>query len=347
MVLRKRLPYALLIGLIIACGLAPTANADTATLVLTSAGQNLGFTLNTVVDGLGITSGCCGPLGNAVAPNGNIVIDFSNATMNFVFPDANNQTAVNAISSTSFTDFPPAFATSNGALWGSGGFSGPDAGKLVKLNNDGTINTVYSIQNLSISNGMWTNPVNGHLIAAGGGNLYDIDVSGASPTFRIIVTGVSIDGVTVSPDGKTAYVATGGGIQGYDIATGNIVLAFQSVNGSADGMGVITSSNPAINGHIVVNTNGGTLVLIDPSSLSQVVIASGGTRGDYASADPNGSLLLTQSDELMRLSCGQGCSVGGPPPQGVVPEPTSLLLFGSGLAALAEFRRRKLLNLSK
>ena len=52
-----------------------------------------------------------------------------------------------------------------------------NSGSLAKLNNDGSINTLYS--GIPASQGLWTNPANGHLIS--GNPLYDIDVSGAAP----------------------------------------------------------------------------------------------------------------------------------------------------------------------
>jgi hypothetical protein len=344
MVPRIKVSLCLVAALLIAGSLASTARGDNASLALTPAGTADGFTLSTVVDKFGMTSGCCGPLGNAVNSDGNIIVYNNVDGKNYVFHDTDGQVLTNAISSVAFAAFPPAFATSNGAVWTSGGFNGPNAGKLIKLNNDGSINTVYTISGLSVTNGLWTNPVNGHLIAAsliggGGSGLFDIDVSGGTPTARQI-NSQSSDGVAVSPDGTTVYTAFNSAVAGYNIASGALVTGPYPVSG-VDGMGVITSSNN-LNGDIVANTNNGQIFLIDSHGIA-TLIADHGTRGDYTSADPNGSLLLTQSDELMRLSCGQGCSIGGPP---TTPEPASLLLLGSGLAALAGFKRKLLASRS-
>jgi hypothetical protein len=61
--------------------------------------------------------------------------------------------------------------------------------------------------------------VNGHLLGAGADGIIDINVSGATPTFRV-VTSAGSDGVTVSPDGKSVYNT---GVTGFDIATGAVV----------------------------------------------------------------------------------------------------------------------------
>ena len=69
------------------------------------------------------------------------------------------------------------------------------------------------------------------------------------------------------------------------------------------------------------------------------------SRGDYASPDTNnGTLFLDFVDVVGRLSCGADCSIGGGPPPPATPEPASLLLLGTGLAALAGFKRKKQLN---
>jgi len=308
-----------------------------ASLVITPAGSALGFSLSNFVTGFGNPTGCCGPLGMAVASNGNVVVDASNLSMNYVFSDVDGQTLGTAISHTAFSGFPPAYAASNGAVWGSGGFSGPNAGHLIKFNNDGTTNTVYTISGLSVTNGLWTNPVNGHLLGTDGSNIYDIDVSGATPTFRIAVTGVGSDGLTVSPDGTTVFTTA---VAGYSIATGALLFSPLAVAGGPDGMGIITSSN-SLNGDIIVNTNGGTVVLIDTVTRAETTIATGGTRGDYAAADTsNGTLFLTQSDSIVRLSCGSACGIGSGPVGGA-PEPTTLFTLGTGILAFGLLRRRR------
>ena len=318
-------------------GLIAVSRPLRADLTLTAAGVADGFTLSEFASGIGPGGGCCGPLGTSINSLGQIIVDDSQIATNFVFNDVDGQTPATKVSSTSFGGFPPAFAFTKGSVWGSGGFSGPNAGQLIKFNDDGTINTAYSISGLTPTNGMWTNPVNGHLLASdeSRGKILDIDVSGASPTFTV-VTSVFVDGVTVSPDGKTVYGAVSGGIEGWDIATGSVVFPFLGT-GSADGMGVI--SGGAFNGDIIVNQNDGTVVLVDPVTDAITTIASGGSRGDYTSPDTsNGTLFLTQSDSVWRLGC-TGCSIGGPPP--TVPEPASIFLLGTAGALIAwKFRRK-------
>ena len=59
-----------------------------------------------------------------------------------------------------------------------------------------------------------------------------------------------------------------------------------------------------------MNDNNGTVVLLIPSRPvgdpgRSIVIASGGTRGDFVSPDTsNGTLFLSQNEQVARLSCG-------------------------------------------
>ena len=304
--------------------------ASSSPLTLTSAGMADHFSLSTFVSGFG--AGSIGPRGMAVASYGNVIVNASNLSANYVFHDSDAQTLASAVSHTPVSAYPPAYATTKGSVYGSGGFSGPNAGQLIKFNNDGTLNTAYNLPGLYITNGMWTNPVNGHLIASGS-NIYDIDVSGATPTFRVI-NSAGADGLTVSPDGKVVYTSEG---FGYSIATGAQVFGPVTVGG-ADGIGVITSNN-SLNGDLIINSNYGTLTLIDKTTLAQTVIADSGSRGDYVASDPNGTLLVTQSNEIMRLSCGPGCSIGGGGSS--TPEPASVILLGGGLTCVLLARRHR------
>jgi hypothetical protein len=184
-------------------------------------------------------------------------------------------------------------------------------------------------------------PVNGHIIAASYSGLVDIDP--VADTFRVINAGLFPDGVSVSPDGTIAYVETGGAIQSYNIATGALIATFFTGHGP-DGTGVI--SGGLFNGDVIVNNNDGTVGLLDHPTKPNgdpnqfVIIATGGSRGDFVSPDiSNGTLFLSQSERVDRLSCGPGCSIGGPPP---IPEPSSVFLLGSGLIASFMLLRRKM-----
>jgi len=309
---------------------------------LTAAGISLGFTLNVIVSGLPTSNGnSFDVLGSAINSDGNIILNASRdsgGARNYVFADVNNQTAANALGSSPFSGFASALAYSNGFVWASA-----FGGHLVKLNNDGSINTTYDgtggHPNIVANQGLWTNPANGHLIA--GNPLFDIDLSGANPVETTLTNNFSADGITVSPDGHFAY-GSGGTI--VDLTNPNGAHgSFGSVSG-ADGMGVISApSIPSLDGDIIVNTTNGNIVLVDHVTFAQTIIASGGGYGDYVSPDRNtGGLLVSSSNNLLRLGCGDACGIGqAPPPVGAIPEPETYALMLAGLGMLSWVARRR------
>ena len=188
--------------------------------------------------------------------------------------------------------------------------------------------------------GLWGDPTSGLLFAASNSGVATINpLTGA---FNVLMPGVFPDGVTVSPDGSTLYVENGGAIQSFNAHTGAFEHTYLTGHGP-DGTGVIVGG--LFGGDVVVNNNAGTVGLLDPTKvdgdpLQYAIIASGGTRGDFVSPDrSNGTLFLSEINDVSRLSCGPGCSIGSTD----VPEPSTwaLLFVGLGTAGAALRRRRR------
>lgn len=313
-----------------------------ASLILTAAGIADGFTLTTFLSGYDAQYG---PLAQGIAPNGDVItgslLNTSGAVgpTIMVFNDVDGQTLSDAVSSPSYTcttgNCNFAMTTAGGQVYG----AQAQGGVYEAFNSDGTFSPIPNLaaDGLRDNLGMWGDPVSGHIITTSNEGL--VDINPIAGTFRVINASVNGDGVSVSPDGTVAYVEVGGAINAYDIATGALLKTYAA--GSApDGTGVISGGK--FNGDVVVNGNFGTVGLLDPTTSSFVIIASGGTRGDFVSPDSNnGSLFLSQNEAVDRLSC-TGCSFSGP----TTPEPATFWLFGAALSSLLLIRRRKTIQVS-
>jgi hypothetical protein len=307
-------------------------------LTLTPAGIADGFTLSTFVT-LNPGENALGPFGVAVASNGNVIVgnnpgannDYYSQGTRYVFTDVDGQTTVSALNAiTPGGVGHQAYASVGGEAYGAVNR------QLVEFNPDGTVNHVLTGVTTLMANGMWGNPVNGHIIAISDDGVIDINplANGGAGSFRVINSLATGNSISVSPDGKTGYIGLSD-IVAINLATG--IETYVAAVPYAEGIGTIYSHND-LNGDLVVDTDHQGVYLVDPTTGTATLIASGGSRGVYVGLDPtNGSLFIDQSDGIDRLSW-----VAGP----TVPEPSTLGLMGGafalGLGLLA--RVRKLVN---
>jgi hypothetical protein len=304
-------------------------------MTLTAGASAAGFTLTTFADGFPFNGSGVGPVGIGFTSGGAVIVSSYAVGKNAVFAtDTDGQHYSGASISSSSYSAPSGIASVGGhlyqALQGSGSVIEIDAsGNLVMV--------IVPPGGLPGVTGVTANPTNGHLFVStpGGGGpaeVYDLNpLTGAHPLFK----SVPFDGMTITSDGKTLYGANLGdkSIEGYDTTSG--LKVFDSgfipdgIDGSALGSGTLA-------GNIFVNTNGGTIVEVNLLTTAQTLIASGGSRGDLVEIDPNGSLLLTQTDRVLRLTGPTGGGFGG-----TVPEPSTLTMFSLGALSLFFYRWRR------
>lgn len=300
-----------------------SSNAQAA-LTLTAAGIADNFTLTQYYSDPGVTYGL---LGLTTTATGKVLgAGYGRGQFN-LFNDVDGQTPGSATLTVGAGFTPTSAATVGGKTYVNalnGGYYqiDPTTLALTPLTLLSPVNAGY---------GLWGNQATGHLEASTLNNTL-IDIDPATGAVHVIECCAFFDGVSVSPNGKTIYGATSGAIQGFDIASGALVLNIASGH-APDGTGVI--SGATFNGFIIANNNDGTVGLIDPATGIETTIASGGTRGDLVGPDlTNGTLFLSQYEGEYRLGLTGGV-IGG-----AAPEPTSWALMLIGLGGVGAMVRR-------
>lgn len=308
---------ALLLSL---AGTILTTSAALSDLTLTPAGLAQGLSLSVFADGFP-TNGSIGPLDMAFEPGGGVLVtDYPGNTR--LFPTDTDGQHAGSIPVAQFYGFGNAVGLAT--LGGKTYMSQQSAGAIVQVNNNGTFN--QNITNLPGATGLEANTLTGKLYsssASGVTGIYTIDTAAHTST---LFTAGAFDGLTFDPLGNGGagllYAANygDGSVEGFN-SLGVKVFDSGFVPGGIDGVGV---GSGTFAGLIVVNTNNGNLVEINLATNLQTLLATGGSRGDFVAPDPNGTLLISQSDKIVRLTGGFG---------GTIPEANSSF-FGAAVAVM-------------
>jgi sugar lactone lactonase YvrE len=286
------------------------ASAD---MMLTADGIAQGFTLSTFASGF-VSTGSTdqeqnfGPTGIAFPGSGVVVIADSTSGDVFRFSsDTDGQVATAASLLASYGQFNP-----KGLVF----FNGVTVmilardGKLVALDpNTGSTSLIVSGLPQDGPLDVVGNPLTGHyFVSTQTGSPGTVDVNPVTQMFTQFSGGG--DGLTISPDGKTLLVTLDyqgqGYLIGYDTTTAMQVFLDSDVPGGPDGTAFGFGT---LQGKLFANTHDGHIMEVDLATGAQTVIAAGGSRGDFVKVDPyNGSLLVTQSNSVLRLLAPPGGS---------------------------------------
>lgn len=327
MQLRPRVLQVAIVGGLVAAMASQTANAQ---LTLTAAGVARGFTLSTFVSEVP-NNGAVGPLGFGFNGDGTVLVSDYTGNVRVLPSHADNQIAT---AGQVAQNYGGANAVDMRQLGSNIYMTQQGAGNVIQVNANGTFNqTIIGGGALPGATGMVADPTNNRLFvgAIGLNGIYIVDP--VAKTQSLFKSG-GFDGLTLEADGSVLY-ASGfdGHIHGYRTSDGVQVFDSGLIPGGIDGT-VLGAGLFA--GYIYSNANNGTLIEINMNTLAQTVVAHLGSRGDFMNIDPfDGSLLITQTDRVIRL---RGLQVQHPG----VPEPGTLaLLVGFGGTAMVAVRRRR------
>ncbi|HWC35169.1 MAG TPA: IPT/TIG domain-containing protein [Mycobacteriales bacterium] len=136
--------------------------------------------------------------------------------------------------------------------------------------------------------------------------IYVIHNPGASATSaRITTDGGDYDGLYFTPDGQDLWAAepSASSIVEFD-RKGTVMRSVPIGAHGPDGIAVTRSDlGNGLANNIFVNDNDGTILRVDPNNdYAVTVVASGGSRGDFATVGPDGCLYVTQTDRVEKIS---------------------------------------------
>lgn len=152
-----------------------------------------------------------------------------------------------------------------------------------------------------------TDPATGDLYVSSSHQIARIAGPGSShPAVSTFARG-DYDGLYFTSNGARLYAAdySRGHLSGFTRA-GQLTLDVDLHSHGPDGVAVAkkgaNGAGVPVSDNVFVNSNDGTVERIDVNHDNQVsVVASGGSRGDFATVGPDGCLYATQSDRIVLL----------------------------------------------
>lgn len=313
------------LALVIFAAFAPHANAGV--LTLTAAGTAEGLSLSTFASGYPTVSGI-GPISFAIDPVSGraVTTSYGSGRVISYASDTDGQTYSGGTQSTQVYGAPTGLTTLGGKLYVADQGSG-----VSRIDGFGNVvgGTFFAAPGAT---GLAASVATGLLYTSDNAGLQSINpVTSAIAT---LATG-AFDGLTTTNDGTQLYAEFNQHVLGYRLSDMTQIFDSGFISG-ADGALIANLAGVAV---LLVNTNNGELWQVNLSDATQILVASGGSRGDIVALDPtNNTALLTQSDTIMRLSLPAGSTFGVTS----VPEPASLGLFSLALLGVALLGRARL-----
>jgi hypothetical protein len=323
-----------LCGIVVAAQFVGGDRHTWAGLLLTPAGVSENLTLTTFASVFTNRGDGLGPIGVGFPTTGGVLVSVEGSSTSAVYQfatDANGQ----AVAAATLHSYAGGNSVGGIAAVGSQLYMAESSSdRVIQLNNDGSAgSTVATFAGNPV--GLATDPSNGHLFVS----VFMNGIWNLNPTTGIAteLSSQNVDGITFDPGSRILYGATADATRVIGINVDTSANVFDSgfipnrPDGTALGFGSLA-------GNLFANTNGGTVVEVNLSTLAQTTIASGGSRGDLVAVDPfDNSLFLTQADQVVRLSGPPGSGFGPAP----VPEPASIWLLATGLLAMTVHYRRR------
>jgi uncharacterized repeat protein (TIGR01451 family) len=159
-----------------------------------------------------------------------------------------------------------------------------------------------------VAYGLIGDPLSNDLYVATSNGIWRIESPDSSPVVTQVVSGPTVDGIAISADGQHIWAANRNvdAVQEYGRPnpTTAPLQASVPVGRGVDGIAIAKSDAPGgVANNVFVNNNDGTIVRIDTNNKNAVsVVASGGTRGDFATVGPDGCFYVTQSTTIVKLA---------------------------------------------